>query len=41
VARATEQNPATALASVLRALLRTSLPAFTADWREYLRIQLG
>jgi len=41
VARATDQNPATALASALRALLRTSLPAFTADWREYLRIQLG
>jgi hypothetical protein len=41
VAEATEQNPTGALAGALRALLHTTPQAFTADWRVYLRTQLG
>ncbi|HEX2902534.1 MAG TPA: hypothetical protein VHO01_03685 [Jatrophihabitans sp.] len=40
VASAARTNPATAVATELRALLHTSITAFTARWRSYLQSQL-
>lgn len=41
VAKATAQDPSTALATVLRGQLHTDPAAFVTAWRTYLRTQLG
>jgi len=41
VAADARQDPAGAAQAALAAMLRTSLPAFTASWRAYLRSELG